>query len=111
MTFEPVEDDDQVAEVLAEHARGRRLRAAQRPPRRIGPLTRRRARLILTVLTYFGPTEEDDLYGILRAGDGALTKALLHLAANGMITCEPRFNPFNADRRIWSISAHSDGED
>lgn len=112
MTFENTrgDDEDDLEAAPAEDNRDRRLRAVQRPRRWKGPLTRRRERRILMALTYFGAMDESGLYHVLRAGDGALTKALLNLAAEDLITCELRFT-LTGDRRIWSVRARFvDGE-
>lgn len=108
MTFEPVEDDDQVTEVLAERSRDRRDRAVPRPGRWKGPLTRRRERRILIALTYFGPLDEASLHHVLRVQDGRLTQALLNLAAEDMITYKNGISLLG-DRRIWSMCRPKDG--
>lgn len=84
---------------------------APRPLRLVrGPLTRRRERRILIALTYFGPLDEVELYGVLNATSGSLTKALLSLAAEGLIIVEKKFDLLHGSRRIWSMRARPDGE-
>lgn len=75
-----------------------------------GPLTRRRERRILIALTHFGPLDEFELYGILRATEGTLTKALLTLTAEGLITVESKFDLLHGSRRVWSTRVRLDGE-
>lgn len=75
-----------------------------------GPLTRRRERRILIALTYFGPLDEHDLYSILTATTGSLTKALLTLTAAGLITVENKFDLLHGSRRIWSTRVRLDGD-
>lgn len=104
MTFESVEDDNET-ETATE---------ATRPPVRLmrGPLTRRRERRILIALTYFGPLDEYDLYGLLRARHHSLTKALLNLAAEGLIACEngrPISSSVYLYGRVWSMRVRLDG--
>lgn len=110
MTFEPVEDGDEELEAApAEDDRDCRLRAVRRPHRLKGPLTRRRERRILMALTYFGAMSETELYDFLRAGDGALTRPLINLAAERLITCEKKFDLLQGHRRIWHLAGQEEG--
>lgn len=73
------------------------------------PITRRRERRILVALTYFGPLDEFELYGLLHAFQRSLTKALLNLTAEGLISYERRPSLIEGGVRVWSLRDRSEG--
>jgi hypothetical protein len=104
MTFEPIDYGDDDETEAGVEAAPRLLRPIR------GPITRRRERRILAVLTFYGPLAEDQLYRLLGGREGRFTMPLLNLIADRLICYQMRPSLLGDSYRVWSLRARPNGE-